>query len=88
MTRTRLSAAAATAAAAVVVDSVRTTFGVRKVRLDVDHGLYLNDRHIKAKGMCNHQDFAGVGVAVPDAISRYRVSRLKGLGANGEKRAP
>ena len=67
---------------AVVVDSVNTTIGVRKVHLDVGSGLYLNDRHVKVKGMCNHQDFAGVGVAVPDRINQYRVKQLKSLGAN------
>ena len=39
------------------------------------------------QGMCNHQDFAGVGVAVPDSLQYYRVARMKDMGANGWRTA-
>ncbi len=34
------------------------------------------------KGTCNHQDHAGLGVALPDAIQRYRVRKLQEMGCN------
>eukprot|EP00971_Amphidinium_carterae_P090958 1800275-Amphidinium_carterae.1 len=37
--------------------------------------------------MANHQDFAGVGVAVPDNLQGYRVSMHQAMGANGWRTA-
>jgi hypothetical protein len=63
-------------------DRVDTTFGARRLRFDPDKGFFLNDLHVKIKGICNHQDFGGVGVAVPDRINAHRVRALKEMGAN------
>jgi beta-galactosidase len=64
------------------VDQVTTSFGVRSIRFDPDLGFFLNGKPIKIKGTCNHQDFAGVGVALPDRLLEWRVQKLKELGAN------
>ena len=40
-------------------------FGIRSIRFDPDHGFFLNGKPVKLKGTCNHQDHAGVGIAVP-----------------------
>jgi len=56
--------------------------GFRSLRFDADRGFFLNERHLKIKGVCLHQDHAGVGVAVPDAIHEFRMRRLKSLGCN------
>ena len=50
--------------------------------LDEDKGFFLNGKHIKLKGTNNHQDHAGVGSAIPDGLQRYRIERLKWMGAN------
>jgi beta-galactosidase len=42
----------------------------------------LNGVSVKLKGTCNHQDHAGVGVAIPDRLHEYRLERLKGMGSN------
>ena len=47
-----------------------------------DKGFFLNGKHIKLKGTNNHQDHAGVGSAIPDGLQRYRIERLKWMGAN------
>jgi beta-galactosidase len=65
------------------VDQDETRFGVRTIAWDDQRGFLLNGRVVKIKGMCNHQDHAGVGVAVPDAIQRYRIERLKDMNCNG-----
>jgi beta-galactosidase len=67
----------------VPVDSAVTTIGIRKVVFDVNQGLFINNNHVKIRGMCNHQDFAGVGTAVPDRINLFRVQKLKSMGVNG-----
>lgn len=59
------------------------TTGFRKIRLDEETGFWLNERSLKIKGFCNHQDHAGVGVAVPYRVKEYRIQKLKKLGANG-----
>ena len=64
------------------VDQVVTRCGFRTIRFDPDQGFFLNDQPLKLKGVCNHQDHAGVGVAVPDSLWEYRIRRLKEMGAN------
>ena len=66
----------------MTIDSVRTTFGIRTVRFDKDKGLFLNDKRVEIKGVCNHQDHAGVGSALPDRLQYYRIERLKEMGCN------
>ncbi|WP_119321773.1 beta-galactosidase GalA [Capsulimonas corticalis] len=64
------------------VDRVVTTFGVRTVRFDPNKGFFLNGKSIKIKGVCNHQDFAGIGVALPDNLQSWRVKKMQAMGAN------
>ncbi|MBS1815145.1 MAG: DUF4982 domain-containing protein [Acidobacteria bacterium] len=61
-------------------DEVR--FGVRTIRFDPNEGFFLNGKPTKVLGTCNHQDHAGVGVALPDRINEYRVELLLGMGSN------
>lgn len=64
------------------VDADETRIGFRTFRVDAERGFFLNDRPLKIKGTCNHQDHAGVGVAVPDSVQYYRIRRLKEMGTN------
>jgi beta-galactosidase len=64
------------------VDTYETTFGIRTIRFDKDHGFFLNGKPVKIKGTCNHQDFAGIGVALPDRIHVYKIEKLKAMGSN------
>jgi len=70
-----------------LIDTVSTTFGVRTVRWDAKKGFFLNERPVKIKGSANHQDFAGVGTAVPDAMQTFRVLKTKEMGANAWRTA-
>ncbi|HET9710817.1 MAG TPA: beta-galactosidase GalA, partial [Pyrinomonadaceae bacterium] len=65
-----------------VTDVEETTFGIRTVRFDPDQGFFLNNKPVKLKGTCNHQDHAGVGAALPDRLQYYRIGRLKDMGSN------
>jgi beta-galactosidase len=64
------------------VDRVVTRFGIRTIRFDADKGFFLNGRHVQINGVCNHQDHAGVGAAVPDRLLRFRLERLREMGVN------
>ena len=66
----------------VVTDRYSTTFGIRTVGFDPDQGVFVNGVHVKIKGTCNHQDHAGVGVAIPDRLQAWRIERLKQMGSN------
>ena len=66
----------------VVTDRVETSFGIRSLRFDADSGFFLNEKPVKIKGTCNHQDHAGVGSAIPDQLQEDRVALLKASGSN------
>lgn len=70
-----------------VVDVVKTKFGVRKIFFDAEKGFFLNDLPTKILGQCNHQDFAGIGVAIPDSLQYYRIAKLKQMGSNAWRTA-
>lgn len=66
----------------VLTDTQTTIFGIRTVYFDASKGFFLNGKHLKIKGTNNHQDHAGVGVAMPDALQDFRIATLKSFGSN------
>lgn len=65
-----------------IIDTYETTFGVRTIEFN-RNGFFLNGKLYPVKGTCNHQDFAGIGVALPDKINWYKLKVLKEMGSNG-----
>jgi len=65
-----------------VVDTYKTAFGIRTIRFDPEKGFFLNGEPLRIKGVCIHQDFAGVGIALPDRIHEFRIKKLKDMGCN------
>lgn len=65
-----------------VVDVYDTRFGMRNIHFDPDKGFFLNGKHVFIQGVCCHQDHAGVGIAVPDALNFWRIKRLQDYGVN------
>ncbi len=63
-------------------DLVTRRFGVRTLEFSPEKGLLLNGVAVKLRGANMHLDHAGVGVAVPDELWRYRISRLQEYGFN------
>jgi beta-galactosidase len=63
-------------------DEVDTAFGIRTVGFDPTNGFLLNGKYYELQGTCNHQDMAGVGAALPDALQSFRVAKLKEFGCN------
>ncbi len=64
-----------------LVDCYRTTFGIRSIEY-TSEGLVLNGVKTPLYGTCFHQDFAGVGAAIPDALQDYKIQRIREIGFN------
>jgi len=60
----------------------KTKIGIRKVEFTHDNGLLINGERVQIKGCDLHLDHAGVGVAVPDELFRYRINTLAKYGFN------
>ena len=65
-----------------VADVYVTTTGFRDIDFDADRGFLLNGQPLKLKGVNLHQDHAGVGAAIPDALQAWRIRQLKQMGCN------
>ncbi len=63
-------------------DAERVSFGIRTAKFTADKGFLLNGKPVKIMGTCNHQDHAGVGAAVPDALQWFRLAVLREMGGN------
>jgi len=68
-------------------DVYETPFGIRTIKWDANEGFFLNGKHVFLKGTANHQDAAGVGIAVPDALNVWRLEQLKKFGCNAYRTA-
>ena len=64
------------------VDVKETKAGIREVVFHKDRGLLLNGKEVKIKGVNMHQDNAGVGAAIPDALQLWRIRKLQEFGCN------
>ena len=65
-----------------ITDVYETTTGVRDVSFSAEQGFLLNGQPLKLKGVNMHQDHAGVGSAIPDALQAWRIKQLKKFGCN------
>ena len=65
-----------------VTDVYETTIGIRDIAFDAERGFLLNGEPLKLKGVNMHQDHAGVGAAIPDALQAWRIRQLKQFGCN------
>ena len=68
------------------MDEMKVRFGIRTFRYERD-GFYLNDKKVQIKGLCVHQDHAGIGTAMVDEIQYYRIGLLQAMGANAYRTA-
>lgn len=65
-----------------VIDQVSNPVGFRWFKFDADKGFFLNDQPLKLIGASRHQDYAGLGNAVPDALQTRDIELLKEMGGN------
>ena len=68
-----------------VMDVVSETHGFRHLRYDANDGFFLNKEHFKVRGFCDHNNFAVVGMAVPDRVNLFRAQASRAVGGNGRR---
>lgn len=56
--------------------------GFRSICFDADRGFFLNGTNTLIKGVCVHHDAGCLGAAVPAAVWRRRLRKLKDMGCN------
>ncbi len=66
----------------ICIDETNTRFGIRTLYFDAKKGFFLNGKSVKIKGVCVHQDHAGVGIAIPYELQKWRIQQLKQMGVN------
>lgn len=64
-----------------LMDTKTLRFGIRTIDIKTN-GVFVNGKHVKIYGTNNHQDHAGLGSALPDALQYYRIGLLKEMGVN------
>jgi hypothetical protein len=67
------------------IDSLSTRHGFRTLRYDANDGFFLNHEHFKVRGFCDHNNFAVVGMAVPDRVNLFRAQASRAVGGNGRR---
>jgi beta-galactosidase len=65
-----------------LLDELRLPLGLRWFRFSADSGFFLNGKPYKLIGVNRHQDFAGLGNAVPASLQRRDIELIKQMGAN------
>ncbi|GAA4808191.1 beta-galactosidase GalB [Olivibacter ginsenosidimutans] len=63
-------------------DSYEEKVGFRSIRFDARDGFFLNERNMKLKGVCIHDDAGALGVATNEQLWRHRLQTLKAAGVN------
>ncbi|MGC5170039.1 glycoside hydrolase family 2 TIM barrel-domain containing protein [Microbacterium sp. DT81.1] len=71
----------------VAPDESTTSFGVRTLRLDPQHGLRINDEVVKLRGACIHHDNGMLGSAAIPRAEERRIELLKAAGFNAVRAA-
>ena len=64
------------------VDEISVPFGFRWYRFDANRGFFLNGKPLKIHGVNKHQDYFGMGFAVPDSLQVRDLQIIKEMGAN------
>lgn len=65
-----------------VYDEVSERIGFRNITFDTKKGLFLNGRHVKLNGACEHHDFGAIGAVFNHSAMRRKLEILKKMGVN------
>ncbi len=66
-----------------ILDRYETPLGIRSFRFDADKGFFLNGKHVKIRGVCDHHDLGALGAAINMRALERQLELLKGMGCNG-----
>ncbi|MCM1119857.1 MAG: DUF4982 domain-containing protein [bacterium] len=64
------------------IDSQQVTVGLRRMEFTPDRGFFLNGRHVKIQGVCEHHDLGCLGAAFHKEAMRRKLRILKEMGTN------
>lgn len=70
-----------------IIDEDVQPFGFRTFELDSEKGFFLNGRHVKIYGVCQHHDLGCLGAAVNKAALRRQFLLLQKMGVNAIRTA-
>lgn len=65
-----------------LLDEISNPVGFRWFKFDAEKGFFLNGNPLKLMGASRHQDYEGLGNAVPDALQIRDIELLKAMGGN------
>jgi len=63
-------------------DTYYTNFGIRSIEFRSDSGFFLNDKHVKVLGVCQHHDLGCLGAATNTRALTRQLEILKSMGCN------
>lgn len=70
-----------------LLDTYTTRFGIRTIEYVADKGFYLNGKHRKFQGVCNHHDLGPLGAAINVSSLRHQLKLLKDMGCDAIRTA-
>lgn len=65
-----------------VIDEITQPLGFRWYKFDADKGFFLNGKHLNLRGVNRHQDFLGLGNALPNDYHVRDMQIIKDMGFN------
>ena len=68
-------------------DEYTTRFGIRSIEIIADKGFFLNGKHRKFQGVCNHHDLGPLGAAINVSALRHQLTLLKDMGCDAIRTA-
>lgn len=70
-----------------LLDTYTTRFGIRTIEYVAEKGFYLNGKHRKFQGVCNHHDLGPLGAAINVSALRHQLRLLKDMGCDAIRTA-
>jgi len=70
-----------------IIDTETHNFGFRTMEFDTEQGFFLNGRHVKIFGVCQHHDLGSLGAAVNKVALRRQITLLQEMGVNAIRTA-
>lgn len=65
-----------------ILDRAEDKFGFREIAVDPERGFFINGKHLKLHGVCEHHDLGALGTAVNVSAIRRKLRTLRTMGVN------
>jgi beta-galactosidase len=78
----RIRASATNKSAGSATDTMEIPLGLRWCRFDADHGFFLNGKRLQLCGTTWHQEYPGMGSALPDSRHFADMKMIREMGCN------